>query len=433
MDTKQDGVTHINVFSRGQTDLGRLLSNFAHTPFTILDQVFESVEGWWYWYCTGQKYNHLKSLYGFKAKQEGKKYESVITPTKEILFQIYESKVNSNPPIHHMLVNSTLPFTHYYVFNGEVVQTKWEWTGSLWNEVRSYLKEIEKESRKVLKSAVNTNSYIGGVIMTQEKKAPTERTRLGFYIEGKLAHDNEYWDKKCPQCGRLYSSYVTSNCTNCGHQLTDILTGSGEKMGISEGKVYFLQKPEEREQHARQINATKAVPIVYRFKLFSFAGANEALTPHPEHMNCKKNSIVTIKVLNHELFATPFHTRDGSTQVELMAKVYSRFGDTIKVIKSSEEENRAVTTNTAPKTLPDMPANMNMDELATLVAQKLAGMNKVASEVSSPPQSTTGEQMSIPTEEVPSIPDEELEAMVASMEADNDIPTDDDYEAFDGS
>jgi len=74
-----------------------------------------------------------------------------------------------------------------------------------------------------------------------------------------------------------------------------------------------------------------------------------------------------------------------------------------------------------------------MDELATLVAQKLAGMNKVASEVSSPPQSTTGEQMSIPTEEVPSIPDEELEAMVASMEADNDIPTDDDYEAFDGS
>jgi hypothetical protein len=36
MDIKpsEDGVTHINVYSRGNTELGRLLSNFAHTPFS---------------------------------------------------------------------------------------------------------------------------------------------------------------------------------------------------------------------------------------------------------------------------------------------------------------------------------------------------------------------------------------------------------------
>jgi hypothetical protein len=52
MDIKpsEDGVTHINVYSRGNTELGRLLSNFAHTPFSHPEfGEFASVEGFWYW------------------------------------------------------------------------------------------------------------------------------------------------------------------------------------------------------------------------------------------------------------------------------------------------------------------------------------------------------------------------------------------------
>ena len=30
---KDDGVTHINIYSKGQTELGGLLSNFSRTPF----------------------------------------------------------------------------------------------------------------------------------------------------------------------------------------------------------------------------------------------------------------------------------------------------------------------------------------------------------------------------------------------------------------
>lgn len=66
-----DGITHINVYSKGKTELGRLLSNFSHTPFYGNDILFNSVEGWWQWFTTGKEYDYLKYLYGFKAKKRG--------------------------------------------------------------------------------------------------------------------------------------------------------------------------------------------------------------------------------------------------------------------------------------------------------------------------------------------------------------------------
>lgn len=44
-----DSLTHINVYSNGKTQLGRLLSNFADTAITIGNNTFASVESWWYW------------------------------------------------------------------------------------------------------------------------------------------------------------------------------------------------------------------------------------------------------------------------------------------------------------------------------------------------------------------------------------------------
>lgn len=141
-----DGVDHINVYSKGSTELGRLLSNFAHTPFTGGGRRFASVEGWWHWYCTGKKLHHLANLYGFKAKKEGKKHKRIVrAPDREVLFLVYERKIECNHYIHEMLVESTLPFTHYFNYGYKIVQTEWEWTGSLWNEVRELFKSIQSE------------------------------------------------------------------------------------------------------------------------------------------------------------------------------------------------------------------------------------------------------------------------------------------------
>lgn len=136
----KDGIDCINVYSKGKTSIGRALSNFAHTPFKGTTLHFESVEGWWYWFTTGKKYDHLASLWGFRAKKEGQKYfkERDITPS--ILKKVYELKVAHNANIRQMLIKSHLPLTHYYEYDSKIVKTRWQWTGELWNEIREELK-----------------------------------------------------------------------------------------------------------------------------------------------------------------------------------------------------------------------------------------------------------------------------------------------------
>lgn len=66
-----DGKDHINIYSKGRTKIGRLLSNFAYTPFNHLeDGKFISVEGYWYWLST--KDEKLRNLSGFNAKKYGR-------------------------------------------------------------------------------------------------------------------------------------------------------------------------------------------------------------------------------------------------------------------------------------------------------------------------------------------------------------------------
>ena len=46
---KQDGISHVNIYSQGKTELGRMLSNFYHYQVITKDGNFTSVEGYWYW------------------------------------------------------------------------------------------------------------------------------------------------------------------------------------------------------------------------------------------------------------------------------------------------------------------------------------------------------------------------------------------------
>ena len=116
-----DGITHINVYSRGKTELGKLLSNFSHTPFK-LDKFgeFASVEAFWYWYFSDTNNNDIRKLHGTQAKflgqrlMEGKKPEILEIDEQVIIAAIY-TKLDQNPYIIDMLVQNDLPLAHYYV------------------------------------------------------------------------------------------------------------------------------------------------------------------------------------------------------------------------------------------------------------------------------------------------------------------------------
>jgi hypothetical protein len=136
MDPNKDGIDHINVYSKGNTQLGKLLSNFAHTPFEIENKgKFKTVEGFWYWTMTGL--DKFRDLHGWQCKQEGDKAKHIRPhPTEDELLEAYRAKLDANPYIEVMLNENTLPLAHYYVYNGKVVEPKeWLWTAQLWNKL----------------------------------------------------------------------------------------------------------------------------------------------------------------------------------------------------------------------------------------------------------------------------------------------------------
>ena len=65
-----DGITHINIYSKARTELGKWLSNFSYSPIKIENELFNSIEAYFYWLIC--KDDRLKLLYGYNAKKLGK-------------------------------------------------------------------------------------------------------------------------------------------------------------------------------------------------------------------------------------------------------------------------------------------------------------------------------------------------------------------------
>ena len=119
-----DGKTHINVYSKAKTYLGRLLSNWADTPFECEDGRFRSIEGYWYW--LGSKDDRLRDVWGFPAKRLGREVgASDWIDTEEFKGKIkraIRAKINQHKEIRKLLEESTLPLVHYYDYKGKIVR-----------------------------------------------------------------------------------------------------------------------------------------------------------------------------------------------------------------------------------------------------------------------------------------------------------------------
>ena len=124
-----EGVDHINVYSKSKLLVGRQLSNFHFAPFRhTQDGDFMSVEGYWYWLATGSKHDEFRVLSGVTAKTEGqlrvKKSGRVDVPDfNERVLEAIRCKLRQHRDILDNLTNTTLPLTHYYWF-GEITEPK---------------------------------------------------------------------------------------------------------------------------------------------------------------------------------------------------------------------------------------------------------------------------------------------------------------------
>lgn len=122
-----DGVDHINIYSKGKTELGRMLSNFYKYRIDTEDGVFYSVEAYWAWLSVPDdcpERNELRKMYGYFAKKKGNelvaKYGKRFEPDfeRKILSAI-EKKFSNFAYLCFSDQNKAfekLPLVHYYAY-----------------------------------------------------------------------------------------------------------------------------------------------------------------------------------------------------------------------------------------------------------------------------------------------------------------------------
>ena len=121
---EQDGVDHINIYSRGKTELGRLLSNFAYLPIQTEDGIFASMEAWWYWQLgTDPDREQLRPLWGSSAKYKGRDLkipdwpDPLFLPAFKVKYvKAFQAKLAQHPKLTALLRDSQLPLLHYYTY-----------------------------------------------------------------------------------------------------------------------------------------------------------------------------------------------------------------------------------------------------------------------------------------------------------------------------
>lgn len=119
-DPTMDGVTHINVGTKGQLPIGKALGNMADVRIYIPDHGwFKCLEGYWWYASTGFQYPVFKSMNGFEARKKGKTLERVPHPQfEDWIKEALTIKLRDNQWILDELINPNhaLPLCHYYVY-----------------------------------------------------------------------------------------------------------------------------------------------------------------------------------------------------------------------------------------------------------------------------------------------------------------------------
>lgn len=122
---RKDNITHLNIYSRGVSRVGRLLSHFTYSPFVHPQYgPFNSMEGFWYYLkaadgCRGL--DQMRVLSGRDAKRQGKMLPIQRRARfKAAIIEANFHKVMQNAELKALLLESTLPFDHYYLFEPQV-------------------------------------------------------------------------------------------------------------------------------------------------------------------------------------------------------------------------------------------------------------------------------------------------------------------------
>jgi hypothetical protein len=95
-----NALTPLNIWSRSDEEIGRLMSHFAHTPFVLDGVAFGSVEAFYTWLLVVNnepKRAKVAPLWGARAKHECPK-------TRPTHFDYHGRRIAASSPAHHELI-----------------------------------------------------------------------------------------------------------------------------------------------------------------------------------------------------------------------------------------------------------------------------------------------------------------------------------------
>lgn len=143
-----DGIDHLNIYSKAKTDLGQFLSNFYNFYQETNHGFFCSLEG--YWQFLKSRNDIFRNMKGLEAKEYSKKNKIKGTLSEEDQKHFKDActcKLFANPYYLNQFISSKLNFTHYYVMNENVVDTPHTWLVSYWEGLRVTLQKIRSNVR----------------------------------------------------------------------------------------------------------------------------------------------------------------------------------------------------------------------------------------------------------------------------------------------
>lgn len=199
LDPAKDGITHVNMYSKSATGFGQMLSNFYHSPVTMPEGRFQSVEAYWYYLSIPAGYTthascpmgvitreDLKPLYGLRAKQTGRAIRADMKKHNVALVNDphFQSRIEAairaklfdpkNTPMFRPEYRG-LPITHYYAYGDTVrdMTPRFPWLTECLNR-----------------------------LVTERYEAlfgPAKAPRIGITERGDAAVDLS-WETKLPRC-----------------------------------------------------------------------------------------------------------------------------------------------------------------------------------------------------------------------------------------
>lgn len=143
LDPLQDGITHCNIYSKGNTPLGANLSFFRHAPYQHPQYgYFASLEATYHWIASGKKHDSLRSMAGAAARAVGKGYDKIAIPNFHAeIADAVKFKMAQYPSLSMQLMNCTLPLVHYWVddHGNPIYPEQHDWIAEIYDRLRNSL------------------------------------------------------------------------------------------------------------------------------------------------------------------------------------------------------------------------------------------------------------------------------------------------------